>query len=296
VYMAARIAELRVQLRGVPESARIQAISDSLDQAERFVRCPGRPWWRRDQAVEGVSLHVAAADAMLLEVQNPDRVWARVPEIVATVQANLPVTDQRRVAVEQIGKALKIGDSTRPSGDDIRPILADALRGAYTAMGLVRDRMRRLRNLVAIYTLIITVILGAIVAIGAVWPQLLPICSTINGKDVCPAGPGPPSHADVPLVALLGLAGAALSMARALSTTGDSAASGCSLVLVNALLKLATGASLAVFGVVLLGSKVVPGVTALTSSAAYLVFAFFFGYAQQLVTARVDERQEVRSA
>jgi hypothetical protein len=145
-----------------------------------------------------------------------------------------------------------------------------------------------------------TIILGVIVVTGSVWPSVLPICSSAQQRVVCPTGfyPLPSdsrfaaaahSAADVPLVALLGLIGAALSAIRTLSATRDTA-SGYSHAIAAAVLKLPVGAVTAILGLLLLASGIVPGVTALESPASYVAFALLFGYAQRMFTGRVDEQ------
>src|SRR5262245_33509185 len=133
-YMGARIAELRVEQERVradigrePEPGmafRLRAIEDCLARAEEFVGLrTGARWWRRDRAVEGASLNVAAADVLLVEVHDAVRISARVPEILATVQASLPAADPRRGAVEEIDRR-----SRAEMSEHDRATLAAALR------------------------------------------------------------------------------------------------------------------------------------------------------------------------
>jgi hypothetical protein len=297
--MAARIGELRVEANRIADDRDARdpgEVYEHLELAEQAVGSPQRLRdWLTGRAIEDTSLNVAGADAMLLELQSAERVRARIPEILATVRANLPSSDPRRVAIEARQQRMS-EDLT----DRDRLTLAAGLRGAYSAMTMARDRVRRLRNLVAFSAVAMTIILGVIVVIGSVWPSVLPICSVAKQRVVCPTGfyPLPSdlrftaaahSAADIPLVALLGLIGAALSAIRTLSATRDTS-SGYSHAVAAAVLKLPVGSVTAVLGVLLLASGIVPGITALESPASYVAFALLFGYAQRMFTGRIDDR------
>jgi hypothetical protein len=106
---------------------------------------------------------------------------------------------------------------------------------------------------------------------------------------VCPTGAATPAKGDVALVELLGLAGAAVAAARAV--TGSSRPTGpYSTVVGQAMLKTVLGAMTALLGVWFLAAGFVPGVDDVDKAAEIIVYAVVFGYAQQLLTQLIDRR------
>ena len=98
-----------------------------------------------------------------------------------------------------------------------------------------------------------------------------------------------PAPGDVTLVSLLGLMGGGLSGALAIRhLQGSSTPYDVPVAL--SLLKLPSGALLALVGLLFVRGGFVPGLSQLDSQPQILAYAFLFGSAQQLVTRLIDRR------
>jgi hypothetical protein len=192
----------------------------------------------------------------------------------------------------------------------------------HSASGEARrkqTRVRSFRNMLLICALMLTVAAAGLALLGAVRPDLTPLCFAPDGRVVCPtqmtavAGDAPvtgqpaavetpaaqaeldetarriAAPVDVLLIELMGLIGAALAGAAALrGMRGTSTPYGVPLAL--AVLKLPTGALTAALGLLLMRGEFVPGLTALDSPAQIIAWAIVFGSSQQLFTRFVDQR------
>ena len=100
-----------------------------------------------------------------------------------------------------------------------------------------------------------------------------------------------PAPGDVTLVALLGLMGGGLSGALAIRhLQGSSTPYDVPVAL--SLLKLPSGALLALVGLLFVRGGFVPGLSQLDSQPQILAYAFLFGSAQQLVTRLIDRQAQ----
>jgi hypothetical protein len=267
------------------------AIDDHLAKAARYAR--ERQGWRRwltGQAVEGAWSNIYGATILLYGLLPAGELNARAPEVLATGRAYLAGDDARLTQL-----------TARVAASDIderdRGLLQSVLRAAYNAASIESGRVRSFRNLLLGGVVILALIVTGLVAIGAQWPAAIPMCGNgtllaalgPRGNQVCPSGAGSPSHGDVPLVALMGMLGAALATAASLSTRSE-ISTRYSLAVAQNLLKVPAGVATAIVGLLILNSGFVPGFAGLSSQTSILVWAMVFGYGQQVVTRFVDQR------
>ncbi|MFC6080356.1 hypothetical protein [Sphaerisporangium aureirubrum] len=301
VYVSSRGAEVRAEAdRAVlcrgdePGLAGVRAalgrhVDVALDYANE------RQGWRRwltGQVIEGAWSNLYSATVLLYGLLPADELDARAPEVMATGRAYLPADDAR---LQRLAARVAAGDI----GERDRSLLQSVLRAAYTAASVESGRVRSFRNMLLGGVAILTLIVSGLVTLAAVWPSWLPMCgngtllATLGPRpamsQVCPTGYGQASRGDVPLVALLGMLGAALATAASLSTRSE-LSTRYSLAVAQNLLKVPAGVATAILGLLILNSGFVPGFTGLSSQTAILVWAMVFGYAQQVVTRFVDQR------
>ncbi|MEV8630784.1 hypothetical protein AB0395_03930 [Streptosporangium sp. NPDC051023] len=301
VYVATRSEEIRAdaeraltmretagQLVSVGEG-----IGTHLARAESYARSRhGLRRWLTGHALEGAWSNVNSATVMLYGVLPTAELCGRVTEVVAIGRAYLPGDDPRLV---QLQARLAAGDL----GEHDRPLMQSVLRAAYTAQALETGRVRSFRNLLLGGVVTLTLIVLGVVVVGAIWPDAVPMCGNqavvqtqgLMPAQICPTGGLRPSHGDVPLVALIGILGAALSTAASLSTRSE-LSTRYSLAVAQNLLKAPAGVATAILGLLILNSGFVPGFSGLGSQPAILVWAMVFGYGQQIVTRFVDQRAD----
>ncbi|MBO2449237.1 hypothetical protein J4573_19185 [Actinomadura barringtoniae] len=247
--------------------------------------------WVSGRAVDGAWFNINTGSVQLLALQPVEQVAGRVPEVLALVRAYLSTEDPRRVALERrFGTAQSLDPEHLTPAD--RHMLVASAQGAYFQQAVENGRVRRFRNVLIGTFVMLLLLVGGFVAAGAYWPEAVPLCfnDKAAGALMCPSGPHhAPRGGDVPLVALLGLLGAALSAARSLSTS-DELPTRHSLAVPLALLKAPTGAATAIVGLFGLASGFLPGLSDITSQPALLFWALALGYGQQLLTGLLDQR------
>jgi hypothetical protein len=182
-----------------------------------------------------------------------------------------------------------------------RYALAAALRECYDRVGNEYHRLRRFQAVMVVTTILILLLVAGLIFAGWNWPRIVPLCfpdptaavaQPAVGSTVCPTGQQAiPSSADVAVVVLFGLLGAALAGVRLVVRPAAA-----SLVPMGAtrwfqvLLKAATGMLTAVLGLLFLRAEVVPGFSQVDTQAQILVYAIIFGASQELITKFVDQR------
>jgi hypothetical protein len=227
----------------------------------------------------------------LIELQPDDQLAGSVPDILATV-VNLGVDDPRRVAVERRwpgqGGAATDSAATLTAAD--RSCLAAALEAGFEAAAESRDALRRFVRMLTWAALGFAVVLGCFTAV-AVWkPEALPLCVGKGKLAVCPSTSGhKATRGDIPLIELLGIVGAAMAGARALSGMAINKTSDFSVPVGQALLKLFFGAATAVVGTLFVTAGLIPAIKP-TTPVEILSYAVIFGYAQQILTGLIDQR------
>ncbi|WP_214415557.1 hypothetical protein [Sphaerisporangium fuscum] len=269
------------------------AIGRHLLLAAEYAR--ERQGWRRwltGQAIEGAWSNLYGATILLYGLLPAGELNARAPEVLATGRAYLPADDAR---ISVLAARIAAGDI----GEQDRSLLQSVLRAGYNAASIESGRVRSFRNMLLGGVAVLTLIVAGLVTVGAIWPSAIPMCGSgtllasfgMRDNQVCPTGAGHPTHGDVPLVALIGMLGAALATAASLSTRSE-LSTRYSLAVAQNLLKAPAGVATAIVGLLILNSGFVPGFGGLSSQTSILVWAMVFGYAQQVVTRFVDQRAD----
>ncbi|MFF0575360.1 hypothetical protein [Streptosporangium saharense] len=301
VYVATRSEEIRADAEraltvreGAGQLVSVgEGIGTHLARAESYARSRhGLRRWLTGHAIEGAWSNVNSATVMLYGVLPTAELCGRATEVLAIGRAYLPSDDPRLV---QLHARVAAGDLNE--GD--RPLMQSVLRAAYTAQAMESGRVRSFRNLLLGGVVMLSMIVLGLVTVGAIWPDAVPMCGNqsviqtqgLMPAQICPTGGHRPGHGDVPLVALVGVLGAALSSAASLSTRAD-LSTRYSLAVAQTLLKAPAGVATAVLGLLILNSGFVPGMSGLGSQPAILVWAMVFGYGQQVVTRFVDQRAD----
>jgi hypothetical protein len=142
---------------------------------------------------------------------------------------------------------------------------------------------------------VLTALVGAVCIVGLRFPDAIPLCFHPPGlPSACPSTGGHiPQPGDIPIVALMGILGGAMSATFAIQRIRTTpAAISKDLKVSLAFLKLPAGALTAIGGLILIHGQFIPGLTDLDSQGQILAYAIVLGVAQQLVTRFVDQRAE----
>lgn len=294
------------EMRGELETARDAALSTSV--------WPPHSRARMERAIGSLD----AAEAVLLSRSPDDYLLGQLPALRAKVQAHLPPANPERRHIEELADAylpaVAAGTASLPMTSEHRAAIVEAVRSASWAARREFTRLRSFRTAVAITTAALVVLAVGLALVAASQPQWMPLCFAPQGSNavVCPTttavvataeGVAPSAGAiagiiaetaagaDVLVVMLVGLAGAAVTGAAALRRMrGTSTPYAVPMTLL--LLKLPTGALTAFLGLILLQGEFLPGLSALDSSGQILAWALVFGAAQQLVTGLVDKKAQ----
>jgi hypothetical protein len=192
---------------------------------------------------------------------------------------------------------------------DRRAGLRDAMRVSYDAADELHARVRSFRNVLIVSAVVLSLLVLAVCAVGILWPKTIPLCFqpsfTASGAPsqpitveqiqsfACPSSTGRsvPRSGDVPIVALMGLLGGALS-----ATFGIQKLRGTStpyaIPVALSFMKLPAGALTGIVGLILVHGEFVPGLSELDSQGQILAYAVLLGVAQHLFTRFVDRRAE----
>ncbi|MFD5899583.1 MULTISPECIES: hypothetical protein [unclassified Streptomyces] len=249
--------------------------------------------------------HYDAAHSLMLRLSPLDDVKAMLSGLVAYVREHLPVTDERRVQVEEIALSVRAGGTL---DDNQREVLVDAMTVARQGHLKEALRVRSFAYIVYGMSAVLAVVAISVALLGGLSPKTVPLCFNPERMGVvCPTasadgGGGPEAPGDVDdlyatvasrwdylVVEFVGLVAATVAAATSLRRIrGTSTPYNVPVAL--ALLKLPTGALTAVLGLLLMRGEFVPGLQALDSSAQIIAWAAIFGYAQQLFTVFVDNQ------
>jgi hypothetical protein len=270
-------------------------------------------WWTGAR-IERAWRSVHAAEVLLSSCQPIAVIRSRYPALIANARHLLRPGDPRRKAIETLASAdgSKDDQAAKPTakGSD-----EGTERARYvTALQWIREesdeshsRVRSFRNVLIAVTVAMTAVAAGLVVWGFLSPDAVPVCvrpavagelvaDRTNPAPICPMGGTEPSSGDVPLVAFVGLVGAALASAFAIRKMRGTQTP-YSVPLALAVLKLPTGALTALAGVVLIQGEFVPGLSRLDNPAQVLAYAIVLGFAQEAFTRMVDRQgQEVLSA
>ena len=268
--------------------------------AQRAIEAGGNG--RRAHAWEdAVTTNINAATCLIYRYAPLAEVQAMLPDVVATIDEQLPRTDLRRTAADDILRRLQKANGKAALTEAERGVIVAAVRTAYSALEREYLRIRSFRRLILVVSGF-PVIAVVVAVTAALYPTVLPICFTPEAKVVCATEEARLAGGDVDAVVavvasswdyavleLVGLVAAAVAAAATLrQVKGTSTPFDIPVAL--AILKLPTGALTALLGLLLMRGQFVPGLSNLDTSAQIVAWALVFGYAQQLFTRMVDER------
>jgi hypothetical protein len=266
--------------------------------------------------IKGAFVHLHLAMVGLVDLYTEDEIKAHSPGVLARMQHCLAPTDRRRQEAEALFGTGAGGASTDTtvrkhstavirgavsSGGDgngaaaelcrRRAAFREAMKISYEAADEQHARVRSLRNTLIIAAALLTVLVGVMCIAGLRFPDAIPLCFE---PSACPSTEGPgPQPGDVPIVALMGILGGAMSATFAiqmLRTTPTPTSKDLKVSL--AFLKLPAGALTAIGGLILIHGQFIPGLTDLDSQGQILAYAIVLGVAQQLVTRFIDQKAE----
>jgi hypothetical protein len=187
--------------------------------------------------------------------------------------------------------------------------LRDAMRVSYDAADELHTQVRSFRNVLIVSAVVLSVLVLAVCAVGIRWPKTIPLCFqpsfTASGAPpqpitveqtssfACPSSTGRsvPRSGDVPIVALMGLLGGALSATFGIQKLRGTSTPYAIPVALSSM-KLPAGALTAIVGLILIHGEFVPGLSELDSQGQILAYAVLLGVAQHLFTRFVDRRAE----
>lgn len=259
-----------------------------------------RSWWNGANT-EAAYRNLHYAEACIAHLYSPDDIRVELPDAVRRANGALAVDDPTRLSAAQ---ALT---SSRRREDNLSYTAAQLsmlIVLGHEAADRQRARLRTFRNVLLTAVAIASLLATAIALLGILAPEWMPLCFTQtalppNPTDVavaCPTGqstvneprrtPGP---ADPLLLILMGAVGGALSalvFIRGLHANSTPY----NVAVPLAMLKIPTGALVAVVGTLLLAGDFVPGFSAVDRQPQVLAYALLFGFAQQMITRAADQR------
>ncbi|GAA4759553.1 hypothetical protein [Actinomycetospora chibensis] len=272
----------------------VENIFDLLERACCAARGGNPPrrfflsWWRGAD-VEAAFGYLHKAEAEAVRLYDEDEVEAEIPAAISRVEVALQRDDPVRIEARKL---------LEPNGRGLRTLLKKVVEAGYDASDRQLARIRNLRNVLLISTLLIAVLGGVFGVVASLNPSLLPLCFGPNAPGAppeyvaCPTGDGDfrqPSQWDMVAVVLLGLLGGALAAAVSIRDMRGTATP-YDIPVCLALLKVPTGALTAVGALIAIRGEFIPGLSALDSQEQILAYALVFGYAQQLLTGSIDRR------
>jgi len=291
-------------------------------------------------SVEGAFVNLHAAEVVLANLYDEQDIDSRVPDVLARMRTCMAADDHRRIKAEMLFGEQANGrppSTARPwrrngrsnghhpaqgrfaQGSDTgggpdalarrRAGLRDAMRVSYDAADELHTRVRSFRNVLIVSTVVLSVLVLAVCAVGILWPRAIPLCFqpsfTTSGAPAqpitveqiqsfaCPSSTGRsvPRSGDVPIVALMGLLGGALSATFGIQKLRGTSTPYAIPVALSSM-KLPAGALTAIVGLVFIHGEFVPGLSELDSQGQVLAYAVLLGVAQHLFTRFVDRRAE----
>lgn len=277
-----------------------------LDKAERAAsgieprhRCV-RSWWNGANT-EAAYRNLHYAEARIAHLYSPDDIRLELPDAVRRANGALAVDDPTRLSAAQaLTSSRRREDNLSYTAGQLSMLIVLG----HEAADRQRARLRTFRNIMLTAVAIASLLATAIALLGIVAPEWMPLCFTqtalpLNSTDVvvaCPTGqsavneprrtPGP---GDPLLLILMGAVGGALSalvFIRGLHANSTPY----NVAVPLAMLKIPTGALVAVVGTLLLAGDFVPGFSAVDRQPQILAYALLFGFAQQMITRAADQR------
>lgn len=256
-----------------------------------------RTWWS-GVWIERAWRCVHEAEALLAPLHPLRRMRVGYPDLFESARHVLRPSDPRRAAIESWFSPAALEKAA--DGDEKARYLA-ALRWVNSESDKAHARVRSFRNVVIATTMAMTLVAIGLILVGAFARGALPVCVEPSEGDptvvadqpteerICPTGGSRPSAGDVPLVAFVGVVGAALAAALAIRKIRGTNTP-YSIPLAMAGLKLPTGAVTALAGLLLIQGKFVPGLSRLDDPAQVLSYSIILGFGQEAFTRLVDRQ------
>ncbi|MET8898326.1 hypothetical protein [Streptomyces albogriseolus] len=296
-YVAELQAELdRFRVRSKMRENQTRDTESLLDKAEVQLEAARGALNERDtlharfsgSIVDRTWANIHRAELSILKLTDEDDLAWWGTEVLARAEQHLGVGDPIRRELESQVKSYR-----RRLGWRFKDLAVRALRAANNAEDLERSRLRSFGNILLTSIILATVIAGLLVLWGYLQPQAIAknlcfITPPPASNPFCPVGTTP-SGADVLVVELFGLGGAALAGAVSLRNMRGTATPYL-VPMYLLLLRLPVGALAAVFGLLIIQGGFVPGFSNLDSPAQVLAWSLLFGIAQESVTRLIDQQ------
>ncbi len=205
--------------------------------------------------------------------------------VLAQAQQHLGDKDPRLEALKG-----RLTSNGQEMGPDLKELAVATLLAAHEAEETERARVRSFRNIL-LSAVIVTSIIATLFTIwsfkgGEEMASLL--CFRPQDGQVCPTGKES-SEADVLLIEAIGAGAAALAGTLAIRKI-QGTTTPYSIPVMLILLRLPAGALSALFGIILIHGRFVPGLTALDSGPQIAAWAIVFGIGQELITRLIDKQ------
>jgi hypothetical protein len=312
----AQIQDIRTQLAWMASesaepgaSAIAEAAHTQLDDAERVVMSRGSTLsLLTGSNVQAVQDYLDAATLNLLRLSPPWHLQSLLPNLIVEARRHLATADPRLQVLGRIEDKYKAGGQL--DRDDRFAIVA-AVQGSNLAAHREQVRVRSFRNVILGVTAVVASVAIVVAAVGFISPTTFPLCFAPESEGLivvaCPLASSNAfptegvqindiisetvASTDIAIVLFLGALGATIAAASGLQELRASA-DPFSLGVALALLKLPTGALTAFLGLLLIRASVIPGLSALDSSAQIIAWAIILGYSQQLFTRYVDRQAQ----
>src|SRR4051794_1259615 len=174
--------------------------------------------------IDAAEINLNAAEALVARYMDDAEVSAHIPRLLSQVEKCFPPDDPRRTLAL---RGLAPPPEPLPNlGAERRGLYLQTLRSVNDIPQQQLIRVRSFRNKVGLWTVILLVIAVSLAVLGAISPKSIEVCfnptpppPAPNPPVACPAGFGQPTSGDVTIVMVLGVLGAALSVAIGLRST-----------------------------------------------------------------------------
>ena len=169
----------------------------------------------------------------------------------------------------------------------VRAMLRQLYREAISTTEGLQAEARVLRNTLLVASIALGLVVLAFGVVNLLDVHVFPLCTPDGKKEICPTGSAP-HRFDAFAVELAGMLGGILSVVIPLAT-GERIKTPFRVFNHQLLLKVIAGAGTALAGIILIQSAFTTTIT-LTSTAAIIGYAVFFGFSQQALTGIIDRR------
>jgi hypothetical protein len=301
----------------VPNKLALQRAIDSHLLTARAALSSDQPFYvlSRNKASRSLALeHLHAAEADVLRLAPLNFIEGNMPSFLQRARTTFSPGDSRLIRLEDLAKKAEGGSITEQDKTSI----ISCVEGANAELQRSDSRVQSFVDFIMATSVILAILAITLGLIGWRSPTLFPVCftSTSEGKLslVCPTGSAvvpdpsnvPPDalgvdtetiaartvkRLDVAFIELFGLMGAATSTAQAVRA-GYNRTDSYRMSIALSILKLSTGAVIALLGIILIRAGLVPGIETFDSRSEIIAWSIVLGYSQQLFTGIVDRRAQ----